>query len=128
MASIFLTGISSKQYQYDLCDVNGDWNHIAGNYVFVNSSGSPKYIGETQDFATRRPGPSHERWKDAQHYGAVLVYAHANHGGEFARKAEEADLIRAYNPPCNTQHKPAGGALGLFGLVPADGRKTLLGG
>ncbi len=103
MASITLTGISGTKYEYEVYDVNAQWFSVPGNYAFVDVNGLPKYIGETGNFATRRPGPSHEKWAKARRYGATHVVAHRHDGGEAARKAEETDLIRAYNPPANSQ-------------------------
>ena len=103
MATITLTGISGTKYEYEVCDVNAQWLNVPGNYAMVDANGGLKYIGETNNFATRRPGPSHEKWAEAQRYGATYVIAHLNEGGEAARKAEETDLIRAYNPPANNR-------------------------
>lgn len=126
---VSLTGASGRPYQYQVCDVNVLWRSVPGNYAFLSGDHLPQYIGETGNFATRRPGPSHEKWAEAQRYGAVMVVAHETSGGEAARKIEEADLIRAYNPPANVQHKPTNAlAEGLFGLGSGVGRKTLLGG
>lgn len=109
--SVTLTGLSGNQYQYEVYDTNVTWNPVPGNYVLAAHVGqtllteewTPIYIGETGNFATRRPGSSHEKWAEAQRYGATHVMAHRNDGGEAARKAEETDLIRAYSPPANSQ-------------------------
>lgn len=103
--TIFLTGISGRSYEYAVYPVNADWLNVPGNYAMIDRNMTPKYIGETVDFSSRRPGPSHDKWSEAERHGAILIAAHANHGGETARKAEEADLIRAYNPPANIQHR-----------------------
>jgi len=41
------------------------------------------------------------------------VLAHVNYGGEFARRAEERDLIARYNPVLNVKHRTYG-----FGDLP----------
>lgn len=109
--AIFLTGVSGRKYEYALADVNKPWFKVPGNYAFVDRDGWPKYIGQTENFSNRQPGPDHDKWSEAKDHGAVFVLAHANHGGEAARKAEEADLIRAYDPPANTQLRPSAGLL-----------------
>lgn len=115
---IILTGISRQKYHFGIFDVNASWNSLPGLYAFADLEGYPKYIGETESFATRRPGPGHEKWNSAKQYGAKMVLALVLQDGEQARKAAEADLIRAYNPPCNIQHRPRGrGASLLLGEV-----------
>jgi hypothetical protein len=120
--NITLTGVTGKPYGYGLCHINGTWNPIPGNYVFLDRRNVPIYVGETVNFSNRRPGPAHEKWQEAIRHGAVAVAAHANHGGEQARKAEETDLIRAYSPPCNVQHRPPA-ANGLLAETLLSGRK-----
>jgi len=109
--TITLTGYSGTKYEYSLADVNNSWLKVPGNYAFVDGDGWPKYIGQTEDFSSRRPGPDHDKWSEAAGLGATHVIAHANHGGEMSRKVEEADLIRAYDPPANVQHRPTAGLL-----------------
>lgn len=120
-----LIGISGASYQYYLYTANGGWFDLPGNYAFAKEISHGLlgpiwaflYFGETDSFARRLP--SHERWEEARHLGATHILAHVNHGGNLARKAEEADLIHAYNPPMNVQNtpsRPAPLAGGLFGL------------
>lgn len=88
-----------------------------GNYMFAEyqllDRWIPKYIGETGDFSGRMP--CHDMAAEARKYGASHVLAHVTPGGIEARQAEEQDLIAAYNPPCNTQHKRLGIAALLAG-------------
>ncbi len=133
MASIRFTGVSGKTYLYQECAQTSFWRKVPGNYAFLDVENGVVYLGETKDFSDRRPGPSHEKWALAKRYDAVKVVAHENNAGEAARKAEEADLIAAYDPPANQQlrpKRPAAQALGnslLRGAAQAP-RKTLLGG
>lgn len=108
--TVGFVGISGTKYTYEVCDVNGAWRDAPGNYVFaryeVLDRWVPKYIGETQSFASRMP--NHDMADEARKYGATHVLAHVNNGGVNARQTEERDLIAAYDPPCNTQHKGLG--------------------
>ena len=127
--TIVFTGSSGKKYQYDVYNVNVNWNPRPGNYGFIDENGVPKYFGQTEDFVSRNPGPAHDKWAKASANGATLIVARVNHGGETARKAEEVDLIRAYNPPTNIQHRTST-PLGRVHSAPYPpvGRTTLLGG
>ena len=109
------------------------WNPTAGLYAFADANGNPKYIGETGSFVSRDPGPTHEKWAEATLHGANIILAMVFPGGEVARRAAEADLIRAYNPPANVQMRTGAGFLtgepsGLFGRAFPAPRKTTLGG
>lgn len=128
--TVTLVGLSGRRYLYTLANVNLPWPAVPGNYAFVDRNGNPKYIGETRDFSSRRPGPSHEQWPAAAKQGAQFVIARANPAGESARKAEERDLILAYNPPCNTQHRLGARLLSGEATRPAGSipRRTLRGG
>ena len=83
---------------------------VAGNYNFVkrlaNGMWFPLYFGEAKDLSDRIPG--HELWEKAVALGATHVMAHTKPAGEQARLAEEADLIRHWNPPLNKQHRTTG--------------------
>lgn len=103
MLTKILTGISGKSYLFTLCDANGVWLEKAGLYAFCDSFGHPKYIGETGNFASRQPGPKHEKWLAAMASGATIIYAHVMTGSKLARAMAEADLIQLYNPACNVQ-------------------------
>jgi hypothetical protein len=103
MSTFSLTGLSGKKYVFESCDANGNWNTVPGLYAFCDPGCWPKYIGQTESFATRQPGPTHEKWLLASVYGAVNVAAMVLTGGEEVRKAAELDLIHAYDPPANTQ-------------------------
>lgn len=123
MSRLTLTGLSDKPYDFDRANPQGTWKAVPGNYAMVDSRGRPVYIGQTGDFSERKPGPAHERWDEARRLGAVAVYAHANWAGEQARKAEEADLIAAYDPPLNKRNRlatnrPEPGRGGLLRSVP----------
>jgi hypothetical protein len=94
------------------------WNEVPANYCFAKIQGmlsvAPLYFGQTNNLAERMA--NHNKLTLAAAYGATIVLAHVNQGGEAARKAEEKDLIQAYNPPANIQHRSA--AETLMGIYP----------
>lgn len=126
MAFVTLTGLSGAKYQYETFSVNTNWNHFPGNYAFADAGLNIKYVGQTDDFAKRLP--NHEKWPEAAKYGATQILVRVNQQGEIARKAEETDLIRAYNPPCNTQQSSVSGLGALSDLFGSEPRGGLLGG
>ena len=79
------------------------WADRSGVYIFtaVGPLGwEPYYIGETISFADRLP--THERWAEAVRLGATHVHA-AVVTPEATRVGLQDRLIRAYQPPLNTQ-------------------------
>ncbi len=95
-------GRSDTHYVYEVYSPSGNWNDVAGNYIFArqepDGGWTALYIGETSSFRDRFS--SHERWPCATRHGATHVHAHVNTGAT-ARRAEETDLIAAGIPPCN---------------------------
>ena len=133
MADLKLTGISGTTYEFWLAPVNPKWLVAPGLYVFVGPIGKVLYIGETGNFATRQPGPAHEKWAFASLHGSIAIFSVITSGTEATRKAAERDLIAAYDPPCNIQN-PFRRALSLrredqlwgrSGLAPLTPRKKL---
>lgn len=129
MPTITLTGISGKSYTFHVFEGSVTWHPYPGLYAFADSQGVPRYIGQTEDFTDRNPGSSHSHWSKASIHGARLILAMVYQGGEAARKAAEADLIRAYNPPANTQLRTGAQILtGQSGLGFAGRPRTILNG
>lgn len=76
-----------------------------GVYLFaalVKGQWEPLYIGKADSFANRLP--CHDRWKEAQRNGATHVIL-KDIPDESDREEFEAKLIRAFQPPLNTQWK-----------------------
>ena len=99
-------GYSGRTYEYTVYGLDTSWNAVSGNYIFarrVEGGWRAVYIGQSGDLADRIP--DHEVWDCARRNGATHIHAHSNSNGEAARKAEEADLIKKTQPPCNTQGK-----------------------
>ncbi len=124
MTKFTLTDLSGRKYTFSVCNPAKGWRPVGGLYAFSDAEGWPKYVGQTESFKARNPGPSHEKWPEASRYGATRVLAMELPGGEAVREAAERDLIRAYNPPANTQHRAATqnglAGLGIGGLRPRN--------
>jgi hypothetical protein len=104
---ITCTGLSGAKYTYYSADQGSTWLSGAGNYLFCKWNGCAwmvQYAGECGSFAARMP--NHERWEEGvRDYGVTQAFSHITEGGEKARQTEEQDIIRAYNPPMNVQHR-----------------------
>jgi hypothetical protein len=136
METVF-TGLSGFSYlPYMAADLAAPWNPVPGNYAFIRlkntltGSFDILYFGECASFSARPMPPGHDRWDDAvKLYGATHVLCHVNLAEEWVRKEEERDLIAAYNPPMNVQHRTGiAGALGLgalsgLGLINRSGNR-----
>ena len=98
-------GQSGQVYVYEV-HTYGEvvWPDVPGNYIFAAPSRvgySPIYIGETDSFL-KRPLRNHPKLGCISRAGGIYVLLHEN-GDQQARLAEETDLRRNYNPPCNEQ-------------------------
>jgi predicted GIY-YIG superfamily endonuclease len=98
-------GLSGKEYQYHVYAIGALFYERPGNYIFaketVFGSWSARYIGQTENLYKRLG--DHEKEACAERYEATHIHAHLTAGEEDIRKAEERDLIRKWNPPCNKQ-------------------------
>jgi hypothetical protein len=103
MTTVTFTGRSGKTYRYHLYPLWPTLKDKPGNYVFAYDDGrtiSPKYFGESQSLQDRCCD-AHERCSCAISKGANCLGAHLSSSDVDVRRAEEADLIVAYDPPCN---------------------------
>lgn len=103
--------LGSQTLQFEQHFINANWNKVPLIYMFFADWADGRinpaipYIGETGDATSRLP--DHDRWEDAvRDYGATHVLAKVAPHNLEARRDLERTLIRAYNPPMNTQHKP----------------------
>lgn len=131
MEPVVLTGHSGRPYDYPIVNfVPGIvWNPYPANYAFIRlrhelglgAKIDVLYFGETDNLAKRPMPPGHDRWLEALAIGVTHVLCRVNHGGQAARQSEEQDLIAAYNPPLNVQHRTGiagqSGGLGTLGQV-----------
>jgi len=99
-------GASGKQYEYWVYEIGASFKNEAGNYIFAkrNTAGkwTPVYIGETKSLKERLTS-NHEKLPCVKKYGGTHIHAHTTPAGEQARKAEEADMIAKWDPPCNKE-------------------------
>jgi hypothetical protein len=132
METYELVGLLGR-YSYQVCDPNLPWAASGGCYVFARKEGNHLHIlrvGKCDSFKSRPMPPGHECWSDAirshraSHVLARQVLTEAD------RVAEEQDLIAAYNPPMNVQHRTGQTGLpalplGLFGggLINRSGKR-----
>jgi hypothetical protein len=98
-------GASGKQYEYWISSIGTTFVDEPGNYIFVIEASPnqwiPLYIGETESLRNRLS--DHEKLACVRRYGGTNIHAHTTSGGEQARKAEEADLLARWDPPCNRE-------------------------
>lgn len=112
-AVLTLTGLSGRSSSYQTCAFDAVWRDIPGCYAFVAmqarmsgpDAGLPRvlYIGETASFRLQMQEDRETVWASALRFGATHVLARVI-ASEPARRAEERDLIRQYQPPLNIQH------------------------
>ncbi len=96
-------GQSGFEYLYEVYPIGTLFKESPGNYMFAKQTSPgywvPCYVGQTENL-NQRLG-NHEKEAPARRNGATHIHAHLNNGGETSRRAEEIDLIRRWNPPCN---------------------------
>lgn len=97
-------GKSGCVYTYEVYPIGTSFRDVAGNYIYAKQVGSqwqPCYIGQTNSLQTRIA--NHEKEACAKRHGATHLHVKVT-PSERDSLAEEADLIRLWNPPCNDQH------------------------
>lgn len=100
--TVSLKGMSGTTYKYRVYPKGTGFKDAPGNYVFAALSGGKYtllYIGETGSLETRLTD-KHEKVPCCNARGWTHVMAHLG-GGKSDRLAEESDLVKNYNPPCN---------------------------
>lgn len=105
--TVMWPGLSSRECKYCIFTIGSSLNKEPGNYIFAKQTSpgywAPCYIGQTQNLNERLA--DHGKETCAKRNGATHIHAHLTPGGEAVRKAEEADLIQKWRPPCNDQLK-----------------------
>lgn len=93
-------------YEFHSYAPNSPWNDVAGVYIFcgVNAQNQwvPLYVGQAESIRDRFS--SHEKWNPAVLRGASRVHVRVIPQAA-ARDVVERALIKAYQPPLNTQLK-----------------------
>ena len=108
---ILWEGLSGTKYGYWISPIDSSWKQAPGNYIFAKetSPGSnrwlPVYIGQSEDLADRFS--HHEKADCAIRNGATHIHNHTSSPDVAVRCAEEADLIKKWQPVCNDQLKAA---------------------
>jgi len=96
-------GESGEQYDYWVYPINTAFKDEPGNYIYAKRNFPGKwrviYVGQTSSLSQRLA--SHEKEQSlVRDGGATHILAHLS-SDALARKREEVDLIRMYNPPFN---------------------------
>jgi hypothetical protein len=105
-ATLELTGASGKKYTFHIFAYGTEFKPAGGIYAFTLATQKPAggfthsilYIGQTGDLSQRFDDHHKEDCftrRGANRHCAMVVE------NEETRLAIEADLIAAYNPPCN---------------------------
>jgi predicted GIY-YIG superfamily endonuclease len=97
-------GASGKTYSYHVYPFETKLKAEAGNYIYaklVNGKWAPLYIGETDDLDNRMS--THEKRDCVRRNGVTHVHAHLTPGDRSIRLAEETDIRKNFNTPCNDQ-------------------------
>jgi hypothetical protein len=108
MSSVMWAGESGRLYRYQVCDLAKPWLDVPGNFILARATENVLtaiYIGQTLSLRERLP--AYVEWEVARHAGATHLLSHVNFAGERARVDEAGDLIRAYMPLLNQQHRAA---------------------
>ncbi len=108
--TITLTGVSGTDYEFTIYTSADNFKAVGGVYCMskrtVNKEGKGEhatiYIGQTGDLSTRFD--DHHKQKCFDKHGANRISIHLV-SDKKKREAIEEDLIKAYQPPCNEQHK-----------------------
>ena len=103
------TGQSGKEYGYAIYKLDETYKAVPANYVFVKeitaAQGStpalfnPIYVGQTSDISQRFE--NHRKMPCIKRDGATHICVHISSEDEAVRLAEESDIIKQWNPPCN---------------------------
>jgi len=89
---------------FQICDYSGDWNEVAGIYMFCSANAQGQwqslYIGQASSFKDRLC--AHEQWTPAVRLGATHAHAIVV-PTQSERDRLEKMLIAEMNPPLNVQ-------------------------
>jgi len=106
ISDLTLTGKSGKKYDFEVYSIDTAFNEVAAVYAvtkrYKNSSNEFKhtviYIGQTDNLKERHDNHHKEECFKRNDANCICVHQDSN---EKSRLAKEADLIAAYDPPCN---------------------------
>ena len=101
--SVIWTGKSGEEYRYWVHPIATRFEATPANYIYakvVARKWRVVYIGETGDLSERMLD-THDKKDCITRSGATRIHEHISSDDEEERRAEEADLIGRYIPPCN---------------------------
>lgn len=97
------TGVSGKRYRYSLYMFGTSFGPGAANFILAKEIKPglhfPTFIGSTPDLSDL--GLPSDMTECIRMSRATHIHVHFNEAGEGSRRAECADLIERWNPPCN---------------------------
>lgn len=82
------------------------WSEVPAVYIVSDISGRVIYVGQTDNLKRRMSEYLADRNHRMHRYAPYYVAAEVNYGGEFVRRAREAQLIAEYDPPANRTTPP----------------------
>ena len=92
--------------QFTVYTKAANWSEASGVYLFaglnLSNQWTAYYVGQADSFRTRLA--THERWDEAVRLGATHVHAKTVPLAADRDRIEQ-ELIRAFHPPLNTQHR-----------------------
>lgn len=106
IGTLTLTGASGQKYAFDIYPFGTEFNAVACVYIVTrrhtNSQGGFShdviYVGQTGNLSERFDNHHNADCFERNNANAIGVH---QDGNEQSRLTKEADLIAAYNPPCN---------------------------
>lgn len=103
ISTLTLTGVSGQKYSFDVYSSSANWAEDVACVYYVSKrsvqgSHTDIYIGETEDLKARFNGHHKQNCFDRHQYNCISIH-HESSAKD--RLQIEADLVKAYNPPCN---------------------------
>lgn len=106
IGNLILTGESKEKYDFDVYPINTNFRSIGAVYYISKriekSDGTVSheaiYIGQTGNISERLENHNKEDCFNRYDVNCISIHRKDNESDRFS---VEADLIRAYNPPCN---------------------------
>ena len=102
LGEIIWTGASGRKYTYFIYPIGTKFIDVPGNYVFAKATPEGHYalyVGETGALSERFD--NHHKMPCIERRGATHIHVHKSSDDDEIRRAEEADIIAQWNPPCN---------------------------
>jgi len=102
LGKIVFTGVSEKQYTFDIYDLNSQWNEVPVIYVVTRENSDKKhtviYIGQTDNLKQRFSNHHKQLCFDNNNANRLCLIVEKN---ENTRLDTESDLVQNYKTPCN---------------------------